>query len=292
MTTSTLTPTRTFTSISVIIPTARGGEPLRRALRSCLRQELEGESCEIIVVANPPSPAIDRLVEELRVESPGVPIQVHGQDRRGANAARNLGIRVAGGDLLLFLDDDCELPGVHHFRDRLAAHNRDPRLAGIGGPYLSPDGGPRSCSFYNSMQRVWIEANRDRQGEQLVLLGGNASYRRDIFSTCGTFDESLTYGGTETEFNHRLVLARQGISYRDDLSVVHHFEGGWGSIFRRAWKQGQGRGNNPHQARIEEMKDREARTRALKENGGNRGSFLAFLAIYKLLVSLGARFRR
>ena len=95
--------------ITAIIPTYNRAAHLERAIASVLAQRLACD--ELIVVDDGPTDQTQPLLKRLAAGA-RIPIRVLRQDNRGAAAARNLGIRMARGSLLAFLDsDDWWLPG-------------------------------------------------------------------------------------------------------------------------------------------------------------------------------------
>ncbi len=87
---------------SVIIPTHKRPALLERALTSVKSQECP-LACEIIVVADEANPADDEVCQ--RLLGPG-DIQVRRNGPPGPSQSRNLGIGLASGSYILFLDDD------------------------------------------------------------------------------------------------------------------------------------------------------------------------------------------
>ena len=93
------------TAVSVVIPTV-GRPELVRAVRSARLQD--HKNIEIIVVVDAAQESVDLAND---VHDLADKVIWTGGGRRGA-AARNLGVRAAGGDWIAFLDDDDEwLPG-------------------------------------------------------------------------------------------------------------------------------------------------------------------------------------
>lgn len=93
--------------VSVVIPTYDRPDRIRGAVESVLEQTYE--PIEILVVDDhSPTPVVEHLDGELsRTPDDGKRLQViRHEENRGANAARNTGIREATGNYVAFLDDD------------------------------------------------------------------------------------------------------------------------------------------------------------------------------------------
>lgn len=95
------------THISVIIPVLNGQKTLRRCLASVLVQNYD--SYEVIVVDNNSTDQTKAIIEEFRSKNFRVKYVFEGHQSRGA--ARNRGISVATGEILMMLDCDCVAPG-------------------------------------------------------------------------------------------------------------------------------------------------------------------------------------
>ena len=94
-----------MTSISVVIPAFNRAQLLPRCLDSVFAQIFK--PLEVIVVDDG---STDSTRDLIRRDYPGVILIV--QENKGVSAARNAGIRAAGGNWLAFLDsDDTWLPG-------------------------------------------------------------------------------------------------------------------------------------------------------------------------------------
>ena len=95
-------------SVSVIIPTFNRAGVLGRAIESVLQQRLPAK--EIIIVDDGSIDNTQQVVAALQ-RSAAVPINMLYQHNSGVSAARNSGIRRAGGEWIAFLDsDDAWLP--------------------------------------------------------------------------------------------------------------------------------------------------------------------------------------
>ena len=106
------------TTFSVIIPTYNRPTRLEQLLGSILRSS-QPKPLEVIICDDGSTPTTQETVQRFAAS---LPIKYYFQDDCGyrAGAARNMGIRAAAGDLLVFLDDDLLLPA-----DFFEAHIRE-----------------------------------------------------------------------------------------------------------------------------------------------------------------------
>ncbi len=93
--------------VSIVIPTYRRPELLRRVLDSCLAQERVEAAFEIVVVDNDAAGSARAAVEAFAAASP-VPVRYVAETRPGISHARNTGVANAAGPYVAFIDDDEE----------------------------------------------------------------------------------------------------------------------------------------------------------------------------------------
>ena len=120
--------------ISVIIPVYNGARYLAEAITSVLRQSLP--PTEILVIDDGSTDASAAVAAGF-----GERVRTYRQPNAGPGAARNLGVRMAHGDLLAFLDaDDLWVPDK--LTQQLAQLQANPRLDLVFGQveqFISPD---------------------------------------------------------------------------------------------------------------------------------------------------------
>src|SRR3954451_9604726 len=101
-------------SLTIVVPTHQRCRAVTRLVRD-LGAQLESEpdtadGVDILVVADG---STDGTVEALEILELPVPLKVVWQRNRGRSAARNVGLTLARGEVVLFLDDDLvPLPGL------------------------------------------------------------------------------------------------------------------------------------------------------------------------------------
>jgi glycosyltransferase involved in cell wall biosynthesis len=126
--------------LSVVIPAYNYAAVLPRAVASVLAQIEPLGHAELLVVDDGSTDSTSAVLDQLLERNPGR-FRALRKPNGGASSARNLGIREAQGEYLLFLDADDELsPGaLQAIDDHLLAHPQS-RLV-IGGHIgVSPDG--------------------------------------------------------------------------------------------------------------------------------------------------------
>ncbi len=136
-----------------------------------------------------------------------------------ANHARNLGLRVARGDIVAFPDDDCLYPpGV---LDRVAAaFEADPALDLLTGPAASPAGGLGSGRWRAEAGPITVE------NVWTSVIEFNLFLRRPVALALGGFDEAMGPGTPlgSAEGNDlvlRALHAGRVARYDPALLVVH-----------------------------------------------------------------------
>jgi glycosyltransferase involved in cell wall biosynthesis len=161
----------------------------------------------------------DRLAEVVAGYAPRLALRHLRLARPHANAARNLGLRHAQGDLVAFPDDDCLLPPGTLAQVR-AAFDVEPGLAVLTGPAAAPGGGLgsgrwRAAAGPISTADVWTS-----------VIEFNLWLRREAAMALGGFDEAMgpgaRFGSAEgNDLVCRALAAGHGARYAPDLRVVH-----------------------------------------------------------------------
>jgi mycofactocin glycosyltransferase len=124
-------------NVSVIIPTRNRPASCSRLLKALVPQtrglDSHGGQVEVIVVDDHSNAAArSQLTAQLaEFTSDGLRL-VFTDSSSGPSAARNFGIAEAGGDLLIFLDDDC-IPGPGFLNESVRLHIKYPHILLING---------------------------------------------------------------------------------------------------------------------------------------------------------------
>lgn len=204
--------------ISVVVITRDRRGWLERCLVGLAAQTRPAR--EVIVVDS----SVDDASKFVTEDFPFVRYMRFPSGRRGMPAARNAGIRIARGDVVAFLDDDCESsPG---WLAELAAAYRDPSVDGVGGKILDPIVTLGRARRFLTSGEPWAEPDDGdpRPADVDFLQGGNMSFRREVLLAVGAFDHAYTGSNFREETDLCFRLRRMGcrLIYVPEASVTHH----------------------------------------------------------------------
>jgi len=224
---------------SVVVPTHQRRERVVHNVEALAKQELS--SFEVVVVVDGGS---DGTAAALRELSPPFPLTVLEQENSGAAEARNAGARAAGGEILLFLDDDMEADPT-----MLAEHERSHREGAdlvVGDMPLHPDSPQNLLSWGVGL---WASSRRERltaDGAEIGaddLLTGQMSISREAFAHVGGFDTSFTregmFGGEDIDFGLRVVKAGFTVAYNPAAISYQYYDVDPAAYLRRTREAGR-----------------------------------------------------
>ena len=167
-------------------------------------------------------------------------LKVLSSGSQGVNKARNLGLKSAQGKISFLMDDDCEVIDPAGFQKILSRHRKFPQALAIGGVYKTDDKAPPIDVAYNLLARAWQAHSRYGNHESSRLVGGNVSYKTKELLACGElFDESILFGGTESEFHYRLNRKGFQTLFFESLVVQHRTRLSLRELIHRAYCQAQ-----------------------------------------------------
>jgi glycosyltransferase involved in cell wall biosynthesis len=199
----------------------------------------------VIVVDGDPERSAENIVRDLENRYPDVDMRYVASDP-GASRQRNVGIDLARGDIVAFIDDDCTFePGL--FEALMSAY-QDDTVVGATGWIKRPSrsrlgsdpnsrlrrfvlGGGRQGSMSNfGFRRPIVDVEQPRDVE--FMPGPLMSARRDVAAEV-RFDERLgTYSlGEDDDFSYR--VSRRGRIRYEPSAFVCHEELGWRHTDRR-----------------------------------------------------------
>jgi GT2 family glycosyltransferase len=229
--------------ISVVLCTRNRPAHVARCLASLAR--LEDPCHEILVIDNNDEPSVPAA------DLPPAGRVVH-EPRRGLDVARNRGMQEARGEVIAYIDDDCEAdPG---WLDALRVAFADPDVDAVTGrvrpaslgeapqrwfeTQFSFDRGTRPRRFTQWDRRPWYPLWTGGVG-----TGCNMAFRRRALDRVGGFDEILDMGTTipgagDLDVFARLLDHGAVIEYTPLALVWHHHRSTMVDARRQFWGYG------------------------------------------------------
>jgi glycosyltransferase involved in cell wall biosynthesis len=217
---------------SVIVCTYNRADSLVRTLHSLQAQVVRpGIDWEVLVVDNNSSDRTRAVVEELCGAFPR--LRYSRESRQGLAHARNHGIAVARGEVLLFTDDDVapESDWVERILDGMATSGCDACGGFIAPVWESPPPSWLTERFHGFLA---IRAERCDRYEvvpgSLPPFGANMAFRREVFERFGGFDVMrgrrghVLAGGEDSEMFERILAGGGKVMFFGDARVHHCVE--------------------------------------------------------------------
>ena len=202
--------------VSVVIPTYRREELLRRSLRSALRQDYP--RLEIWVVDQDPARRLTQLCAAELADPRVVYVNL---PSAGASRAKNHAIERARGEILLFLDDDAHALTQSWASSYVRAFQRLPEVGLATGKILGewlgelPGWFPREYAYLLGQYDLGDADCPMPDGH--VPLGGNMGGRTSVIRAAGGFDVRFGYNR----------FSKRSVGGEDSLLGQRACEAGW-----------------------------------------------------------------
>jgi len=211
---------------SVVVPAYNAAATLGECLAALRSQTMPRARYEIIVVDDGSADATAQVAEAAGVH-------VLRQPNQGPAVARNLGVRQASGDIVLFTDADC-VPAANWLEEMVAPF-ADPEIVGSKGVYRTRQPGlvPRFVQVeyqerYDQMERAHYIDFVDTYA---------AAYRRQVFLQHNGFDTSFPTASVEDqELSFRLAKRGYKMVFVPGAVVYHRHPPTLAAYVRRKYK--------------------------------------------------------
>ncbi|WP_419783704.1 glycosyltransferase [Maridesulfovibrio sp.] len=212
--------------VSIVIPLFNQAEYTLKALNAILTNTSSDINYEVVLVNNASTDNTRPLLKGLG----GDVVIVHNDTNLGFAAASNQGALAAGGDVLVFLNNDTEVH-VGWLEPLLDELSREPDTGIVGARLLFPDG---------TIQHAGVAVGRDRLPKHVhqqlaadhplvmerrefpIVTAACAAVRREQFLSMGMFDEGFDNGHEDIDLCFRYAELGMRAIYRPDSVVTHH----------------------------------------------------------------------
>ena len=206
--------------VSIVIPTYNREKCIVDLLKCLFRQDYE--NFEILVIDQ--SDHLSTEKQKLIRDKPSL-LKYYKINERGRSLAKNYGILLATGDIVLFCDDDIIVPD--NFISTHAALYQNPEIAAAS-CRLVEDGQPAIAisrplrtTFYG---RLINKPFSTKSGFVTSLNGGNMSFRKEVLREVGFFEEHFigTSMVEEPDIAYRIVQSGHKLFFDASITVLHY----------------------------------------------------------------------
>jgi glycosyltransferase involved in cell wall biosynthesis len=204
--------------ISIIVPVYNRAGELREFLDSFVSQEA-ADGFEVIIVDDGSTDDLPLVIEEFTDK---LKIRVFHQQNQGPGAARNRGMKEAGGDVFVFIDSDCTVPTdyIRILQQTLNTGDFD----AFGGPDTQRDDFPPFLKAVNYSMTSFIGTGGTRGTAKKSVAryyprSFNMGIKRRVFEKIGGMN-SLRHG-QDMDFSNRIYKAGFKVIYIPELKVFH-----------------------------------------------------------------------
>lgn len=233
--------------LSVIIPTYNRRDILFKCLGALMDQTCK-EIYEVLVIDDGSTDRTKELVESIARNSPYI-LRYFKQEHKGPAAARNVGIKNAQGEIILFIGDDIiATPTLLEEHSNWHRRYPDDNVAVLGYVSWSPEieitpfmqwlenGGPQ-FAFWQVKGKVQVDT-------QNYFYTSNLSLKRKfLLDNNGFFDEEFPYAAYEDiELGHRLKKAGMILKYNREAVGYHYHYTSLDAACQRKIKVGESSG--------------------------------------------------
>src|SRR5205809_1262900 len=208
--------------ISVIIPTFNRAALLGKTLESFTSQTLPKHRYEVIVVDDGSKDATPEVCRDFATR---MQLQYLHIESSGISAAKNTGILVSHGKILLFFDDD-DIADSHLLEEHVKAHEQHPKenVAILGYTTWVPTVSITPLMRYVTEIGRFLSASGDLKDRQMLdftyFWGGRSSCKRSFLAKHGVFNrefrtiiEDMELAYRLSKFGFHVVFHRAAVSY-------------------------------------------------------------------------------
>lgn len=224
--------------VSIILPTYNRLPRLQKVLAGLAAQSYPLVDMEVVIVSDGSSDGTNTFLQAYIA-----PLRVRPlvQANQGPAAARNLGLQVAQGELVIFIDDDV-VPEPRLVAEHVKTHQRHPGDVVVLGPMLTPP------NFALKPWVAWEQAMLYKQYADIAasrwaptarqFYTGNASLARRHLLAIGGFDTTLRRA-EDVELAYRLADRGFAFVFNDRAIGYHYAERSFESWLQTPYQYGR-----------------------------------------------------
>jgi GT2 family glycosyltransferase len=197
-------------NVSVVVPAYNAESTLADCIGSLLRLHYSREQVEFIFVDNASTDRTRTILGSYHGQ-----ITVLFENKRGAAAARNAGLRHARGEIIAFIDADCVADP--DWLKNLILPLHDPKVGIVGGRILAQEPTNKIEAFGETIHDHNLSINAWKPP---YAMTANWSSPLAVLESVGLFDEKFLRG-QDCDLSYRIVQAGYKLVYQPEAVVYH-----------------------------------------------------------------------
>lgn len=230
-------------AVSVIVPVRNEASSIESTLRSLLTQDFPRNRFDVIVADGGSDDDTVCRVRRLQGEFPNLRLAYN--PVRFSSGGRNIGVRLATGDVAVIVDGHCHVPDRHYLTHLVAAFESSTAdCLGRPQPLDVPNPTPfQSAVAVARASRLGHNPESDIYSDQAKFVEPQSTavaYRRHVFHRVGLFDERFD-ACEDVEFNQRVHDAGLRCYFTPAVKIIYHPRKTLPGLFRQLARYGAGR---------------------------------------------------
>jgi glycosyltransferase involved in cell wall biosynthesis len=224
--------------VSVVIPTLNEARHIKTCLDSLLNQSYPKDKYEVLVVdSNSKDGTID-LVNAYCGKHRNVNLIF--EDKKGASAARNKGIKMAKGKIIAFIDADTIIS--EGWIDQIIASFDDfPQLGVVGGPDFTPNDDPYVAQMIGLTENseAMVSEVKDKEAA-MKIKSCNCGCLKEVLDIVGYFDDDVPpmFYFDETPLWLKMIANGYKAYFNPKMHVFHRRQSSVKAFLKIAYRYG------------------------------------------------------
>jgi len=203
--------------VSIVVPTFNRVNQLKKCIALLLAQDYPKERFEIIIINDGSSDATEEYLRQLslvekRIRYKTIP-------NSGYSVVRNTGFRLARGEIIASLDDDCEVER-DWLKTIVLTFQLYPSAAAVGGSVVNPYDSAKYWAQHILSFSRWLPVGKIRQMGDIPTC--NIAYKRGQIKGFSFLEDGKSLYYRDSLFNLKLVKACKKIFFNPLIKVYHY----------------------------------------------------------------------
>ncbi len=218
--------------ISILIPVYREPKLLEKIIRRLIEDSYTEK--EIIVIFDGPCYGKDRIIEKFKKE---VKFIIN-KENRGKVYSLNKAAKLSSGDVLVFLDNDVEIPGDQKFLEKIAREIKEADILDMKKKVVRDSFLARVMFYEYASWNIGAWMINKFVRRYPALNGSAWAIRKGKFQLLKGFRNEIT---EDLDIAARAFLRKYKIKYTKEVGVYNHVSPSWRDWFaqRKRWTLGQ-----------------------------------------------------